>query len=190
VASLGKQRLRLTRILLALALGGTLHSPCRAATLALLNALHRLPQPLPPLALQICHKTIQAHTAATATDSACIRAGHVLKLCVVHYKYAAQIAAHARAVERHALKLVLLHARIKAEAVAIAGPDYYEHHAGGFEDSASINEQLRDTETGGKVFGTDLEDVVEPACSMANRASQVAACAVPPPLLSKQLCDK
>jgi hypothetical protein len=66
---------------------------------------------------------------------------------------------HARAVERHARKLVRLHAKIKVEAVAIAGPDYDEHHAVGFEETASLDEQLRDTETGGEVFGDGLEDV-------------------------------
>jgi hypothetical protein len=34
-----------------------------------------------------------------------------------------QIAAHARAVERHARKLVRVHAKIKAEAIVMAGPD-------------------------------------------------------------------
>ncbi len=48
---------------------------------------------------------------------------HVLKLSIFSNKYAAQITAHARAVKCHERKLVLLHARIKAEAVAIAGPE-------------------------------------------------------------------
>jgi hypothetical protein len=46
-----------------------------------------------------------------------------LKLRLVNHKYAAQITAHARAVERHARKLVGLRAKIKAEAIAMAGPD-------------------------------------------------------------------
>ncbi len=39
------------------------------------------------------------------------RAGHAAahKLRVIHHKYTAQIAAHTRAVERHARKLVRLH---------------------------------------------------------------------------------
>jgi hypothetical protein len=37
-----------------------------------------------------------------------------------------------RAVERHARKLVRLHASIKAEAVAIVGPDFDERHTIGF----------------------------------------------------------
>ncbi len=57
-----------------------------------------------------------------------------------------------RAVERHARKLVRLHAKVKAEAIAIAGPDYDEHHAVGFEETASLDEQLRDTDTGCEVI--------------------------------------
>jgi hypothetical protein len=53
-------------------------------------------------------------TAAIAAEAARIRAGHALQLRVVHHKYAAQIAAHARAVERHARNLFRLHAKIKA----------------------------------------------------------------------------
>ena len=54
----------------------------------------------------------------SAIESPCARRRrHALKLRVVHHKYAAQIAAHARAVELYARKLVRLHARIKAEAV-------------------------------------------------------------------------
>ncbi len=108
-----------------------------------------------------------------------------LKLRVINHKFAAQIAAHARAVERHARKLVRLHAKIKAEAMAISGPDYDKHHIVGFEEPASLDEQLRDTETGGEVFGACLEDVIDTASSMANRAGYVAAFAVPPKLLSE-----
>jgi hypothetical protein len=114
-------------------------------------------------------------------------ARHALELRVVHHKYAAQIAVHARAVERHTRKLVRIHARIKAEAVAIAGADYDERHTVGFEGTASlrVDEQLRDTDSGGEVFGTGLVDVVDTASSMANSTGKVAACSVPHPLLSK-----
>jgi hypothetical protein len=44
VARLGEQHLHLVLVLLALALGGALHYPCCVAALALLDALHRLPQ--------------------------------------------------------------------------------------------------------------------------------------------------
>ena len=69
---------------------------------------------------------MDARTAAIAADAARIRRGHALKLLVVQHKYAAQIAAHARAVERHARKLQRLHAKINAEATAIAGADFAE----------------------------------------------------------------
>ncbi len=89
---------------------------------------------------------------------------------VVNHKYAAQIAAHARAVERHARKQARLHAKIKAEAIAVAGPDSDEHHA----------EQLRDTDTSAEVFWAGLEDVIDMASSRANRAGYyVAAFTVP-----------
>jgi hypothetical protein len=81
---------------------------------------------------------MDTRTAAIAADAARIRKGHVLKLRVVQHKYAAQIAAHARAVERHARKLLRLHAKINAKATAIAGPDFAEHliqhHTIGFDE--------------------------------------------------------
>ncbi len=88
---------------------------------------------------------MDAHTTANNN----IRSHHTdaLKLRVVNHTYAAQITAQARAVERRARKLVRLHAKIKAEAVAMAGPDSDEHRAVGFEETASLDEQLRDTET-------------------------------------------
>jgi hypothetical protein len=55
----------------------------------------------------------------------------------------------------------------------------------GFEETASLNEQLRDTETGGEVFGAGLEHVIDTASSMANRAGYVAVFAMPPKLLSE-----
>jgi hypothetical protein len=86
-------------------------------------------------------------TAAIAAIAASISVGHTLKLSVVHHKYAAQITAHACSFERHEHKLVLLHAKNKAKAIAIAGPDYDEHHTISFEETASHNKQLCDTET-------------------------------------------
>ncbi len=52
-----------------------------------------------------------------------MRKEHALKLRVVQNKYAAQVAVHARALERHARKLQHLHAKINAEAIATAGAD-------------------------------------------------------------------
>ncbi len=86
--------------------------------------------------------------AWTATDNIRSHKSNVLKLRVVNHKNAIQIAAYARAVERKESKLILLNAKNKAEAIAIAGPDYDEHHAVSFEEMASLDEQLRDTETG------------------------------------------
>jgi hypothetical protein len=84
---------------------------------------------------------MDAHTDANNT----IRSHHtdMLKLRVVNHKYAAQIAVNARTVERHVRKLVLLHAKIKAEAMAIVSPDYDKHHAVGFEETASSCAILR-----------------------------------------------
>jgi hypothetical protein len=83
---------------------------------------------------------MDARTAVIASDAARIRKGHTLKLCVVQHKYAAQIAAHARAVERHASKLVRLLAKFTAKAIAIAWPDYHDadHHTVGFNEYDSI----------------------------------------------------
>ncbi len=49
---------------------------------------------------------MDARTAAIAADAARISQGHALKLRSVQHKYAAQIAAHTRAVERHARKVL------------------------------------------------------------------------------------
>ncbi len=57
-----------------------------------------------------------------------MRKEHALKLRVVQHKYAAQVAAHARALEHHARKLQRLHAKINAEATVIAGADFADHH--------------------------------------------------------------
>ncbi len=50
-----------------------------------------------------------------------------------------------------------------------------------------MDEQLRDTKTGGEVFGASLEDVADSdmASSMANRADHVTAFAILPKLLSE-----
>jgi hypothetical protein len=53
-----------------------------------------------------------------AAARASMRKEHALKLRVVQHKYADQIAAHARALERHERKLQRLHAKINAEAIA------------------------------------------------------------------------
>ncbi len=65
-----------------------------------------------------------------------MRKEHALKLSVVQHKYAAQVAVHARALERHAHrdKLQRLHAKINAEATAIAGADFAVHHTLGFDE--------------------------------------------------------
>ncbi len=100
---------------------------------------------------------------------------HFTKLRAVKHKYAVQIAAHACAVEQHARKLVRLHAKIKAEAIAIAGPDYDEQNAFCFEETASLDcAMLRPAARSLSL------DVVDMASSMANRAGYVAACTVPP----------
>jgi hypothetical protein len=106
-------------------------------------------------------------------------ARHALKLSVGLHKYAARIAVHARAVERHAHKLLRLHARIKAEAVTIAAPDYEEYHTVGFDAHGSIAEQQQDTDTGGAVSGAGLADVLHMANDMANRAGKARPAPAP-----------
>jgi hypothetical protein len=49
-----------------------------------------------------------------AAARAKMRKEHALKLRVVQHKYAAQVAAHARALERHVRKLKRLHAKTNA----------------------------------------------------------------------------
>jgi hypothetical protein len=79
---------------------------------------------------------LATHTPATpdtsqdegADTAAQVNARHALKLRVVRHKYSASIAAHARAMERHTHMLVRLHARIKTQFIAIAGPDYRVPH--------------------------------------------------------------
>jgi hypothetical protein len=128
---------------------------------------------------------MDTRTAAIAADSARICKGHALKLRVVQHKYAARIAAHARAVECHALKLQRLHAKINAEATAIAGADFAEYHALGFDEYDSIAAQRADNENSCSVEGAGIVDVIYMANTMANRADRVAACKVPPTLTSE-----
>ena len=108
-----------------------------------------------------------------------------LKLRIVQHKYAAQVAAHARALERHTRKLQRLHAKINAEATAIAGADFAEHHTLGLDECGSIAAQQADNEGGCSVEGAGIVDVVDMASTMANRADRVAACKVPPALTSE-----
>ncbi len=93
-----------------------------------------LPQPSETTPDTTHSQPMDARTAAIAADAARIRAGRALKLRVVNHQFAAQIAVHARAIERHTCKLVRLHAKIKAGGIAIPGPDNDEHHAVGFEE--------------------------------------------------------
>ena len=104
---------------------------------------------------------------------------HALKLCVVQHKYAAQVAAHARALERHARKLQRLHAKINAEATAIAGADFADHDTLGFDEYESIAAQQTDNEGGCSVEGAGIVDVFDMANTMTNRADRVSACKVP-----------
>jgi hypothetical protein len=106
-----------------------------------------------------------------------MRKEHAPKLRVVQHKYAAQVAAHARALERHARKLQRLHAKINAENTAIAGADFADHHTLGFDEYESIAAnaaQQVDNEGGSAVEGAGIVDVIEMASTMASRADRVA----------------
>ncbi len=81
-----------------------------------------------------------------------------------------------RALERHARKLQRLHAKINAEATAIAGADFADHHTLGFDEYESIVAQQTDHEGGCSVEGAGIVDVIDMANTMANRADRVAAC--------------
>ncbi len=118
---------------------------------------------------------MDALTAAIAADAARIRKGHALKLRVVQYKYAAQVVAHARALERHERKLQRLHAKINAEATAIAGPDFLEYQTLGFSGYEFIAAQQVDNEGGCSVEGAGIVDVIDMANAMANCSNHVAA---------------
>jgi hypothetical protein len=115
-----------------------------------------------------------------------MRKEHTLKLRVVQHKYAAQVAAHARALERHARQLQRLHAKINTKATAIAGADFADHHTLGFDEYKSIAVQQQTNNEGGySVEGAGINDVDYMANTMANRADRVAACKVPPALTSE-----
>jgi hypothetical protein len=114
-----------------------------------------------------------------------MRKEHALKLRVVQHKYAAQVAVHARALERHERKLQRLHAKIHKEAAAIAGADFADHHTLGFDEYESIAAQQADTEGGCSVEGAGIVYVIKMANTMAARADRVAACKVPPALVSE-----
>jgi hypothetical protein len=86
---------------------------------------------------------------------------------------------------RHARKLQHLHAKINAEATAIAGADFADHRTLGFDEYESIAVQLTDNEGGCSVEGAGIVDVIDMANTMANRADRVAACKVPPALTSE-----
>jgi hypothetical protein len=90
-----------------------------------------------------------------------------------------------RDLERHARKLQRLHAKINAEATAIAGADFAEHHTLGFDEYESIAVQQADNEGSCSVEGAGIVDVIDVANTMANRADRVAACRVPPALMSE-----
>jgi hypothetical protein len=120
-----------------------------------------------------------------AVAPANMRKEHALKLRAVKHKYAAQVAVHARALERHARKLQRLHAKINKEAAVIAGADFADHHNLGFDEYESIVAQLTDNEGGCSVEGAGIVDVIKMANTMANRADRVAACKVPPALVSE-----
>jgi hypothetical protein len=86
---------------------------------------------------------------------------------------------------RHACKLQRLHAKINAKATAIAGADFADHHTLGFDEYESIAAQQTDNEGSCSVEGAGIVDVIEMANTMANRSDRVAACKVPPALISE-----
>jgi hypothetical protein len=120
-----------------------------------------------------------------AIAHASMRKEHMLKLRVVQHKYAAQIAAHAHALERHALKILLLHAKINAKAIAIAGSDFTDHSTLGFDEYESIAGQQVDNEGCCSVEGAGIVNVIEMASTITTYANRVAACRVLPALLSE-----
>ncbi len=74
---------------------------------------------------------------------------------------------------------------INKEAAAIAGADFADYHTLGFDDYESIAAQQADNEGCCSVEGAGIVNVIEMANSMANRADRVAACKVPPALISE-----
>jgi hypothetical protein len=75
-----------------------------------------------------------------------MRNENALKLCIVQHRNAAQVAAHARALERHARKLQRLHAKVNAEATAISDANFANHHNLGLDKYESIASQQTDNE--------------------------------------------
>ncbi len=120
-----------------------------------------------------------------AAARANMRKEHELKLRVVQHKYAAHVASHARAFERHERMLQRLHAKINAEATAIAGADFANYHTLGFDEYKSIAAQKTDNEGSCSVEGAGIVDVIDMANTMANLANRVAACKVQPALTSE-----
>ncbi len=86
---------------------------------------------------------------------------------------------------RHARKLQHLHAKINAEATAIAGADFADHPTLGFDEYESIAAQQTDNEGGCSFEGAGIVDVIDRANTMAYRADRVVACKVPPALTSE-----
>jgi hypothetical protein len=82
-------------------------------------------------------------------------------------------------------KLMNTYSKIEAEAVAIAGGDFSDHNTVGFDEYESISVQQTCGDGDCSVEGAGIVDVIDMANSMANRADRVAACQVPPPLVSE-----
>ncbi len=95
---------------------------------------------------------------------------------VLQHKYATRVAAHARIVRRHAVKLL--------EDVAIACSDYADRHQVGLPLFNSIASQKEDSDTGGVVMGTGIINVTYMAIEMAEYATGIASAADPAPLSS------
>jgi hypothetical protein len=70
----------------------------------------------------------------------------------------------------HAHKLLLLHAWINTESIAITSPDCETRHTGGFDSHCSIAEQQQDTKAICEVSGACLASVLQMANNMANSA--------------------
>ncbi len=129
-----------------------------------------------------------ASTASTASSEKeqrrARRRAHSRSLAQLQHRAAARVAAHARALERHARALHRLHARLDRRAAALAGPDYSRFHRVGFELIASpahihIDAELPPPDS---FVVTRILDVVAMAGEMAAEAAYNAAHTAPPPL--------
>jgi hypothetical protein len=100
-----------------------------------------------------------------------------------HHKLAAKVAAHARIVCLHAMKLLKLKRKIKHEAATIAGAAYKECHGVGNDEYGSMESQRSIDDDA--IRGQGLVDVVELTSNIAAYAARVAAAATPPPLPSE-----